>query len=387
MNNLSKYLIIIAFLVLSLTILPSAAEIREETQIVASNTAHGKWDRLFNWSLNFRVEPEQLRLLEGESGAAKYTINVSQDSYKENYWVEGNITVTNSSNAATQGLTITNQVQYKIGTGPFQDLPYAQQILVVQEQLKPKELKRFPYRVFFKPIPNATYRNLSKVTITNYAGCYDRPYGPELKTTFELPDTPNLINSQITVQDSNGKSFIFDSSSSKTYYKSFTCSVDQGLHNSTASIKETRQKANTSLLVSCSLKGADPQDINYWTVYSGLRGRPDLLSQHLPIWLGDTWKEKSIKVETVSQAVGILQMNIYGSLNNSISRLYAQLLAARLNISNGSPSSPVEELLLEVDSFLAAYNHEDWDRLSKSQQYKVIRWTLDLEKYNTGAKF
>jgi hypothetical protein len=386
MKKTFNYLLIMTLWISTFLILPSAAQVKEETQIVASNTAQGEWDRLFNWSLNYSVDPEQLRLFEGESGAAKYTISVSQNSYKDTYRVEGKVTVTNGSGAATQGLTITSQVQYKIGSDPFQDIPYAKQTLVIQEQLKPQELKRYPYRVEFTPIPNATYRNVSRVTITNYKGYYDRAYGPELFANFTIPSTAKAVNSQITVIDSNGQSFPFESSTAKTYYKSYTCSADQGLHVNTATIKETGQKSNASLVVGCSVKGAAPQDIYYWAVYSGLSGRPDQISVHLPIWLGDAWKEKSLKIENVPQAVGVLQMKAYGSIDNSITRLYAQLLAAKLNISNGSYSSPIEDLLLEVDSFLAAYNYKDWEVLSKSQQYQVIRWTLDIEKYNTGAK-
>ena len=386
MRIIFKYLLIVGLLAVNLMAAYSAAQVKEETQIVASSTAQGKWDRLFNWSLDYSVGPEQLNLFEGESGAAKYTISVSQDSYKDNYRVEGKVTVTNGSGAATQGLTITNQVQYQIGTGPFLDIPYAKQTLVIHEQLKPQELKRFPYRVEFNPIPNATYRNVSRVTITNYTGYYDRAYGPELFANFALPDTFDPVNSQVTVTDSNGESFSFESSTAKTYYKSYTCSADQGLRLSTATIKETGQKAGTQLMVSCSARGAAPQDIYYWAVYSGLRGRPDLISSHLPVWLGDAWESKSVKVESVSQAADILRMDAYGSVKNNIARLYAQLLAAKLNISSGSQSASVEDILLEVDGFLAEYNHKDWGKLSKSQQYKVIRWALDLEKYNTGAK-
>jgi hypothetical protein len=386
MKKTFKYFLITTFLLISFAILPSVAQIREETQIVACSTAQSKWDRFFNWSLNYSVTPEQLRLLEGDSGAVRYTVAVSQDSYKDAFRVEGNVTVTNSSSGATQGLTITHQVQYQIGTNPFRDIPYAKQTLAIQEPLKPGELKRFPFRVDFSPIPNAKYRLASSVTITNYVGYFERAYGPQLYTNFTVPDTANPINSQITVTDSNDQTFSFESSISKSYYKSYTCGADQGLHISTATVKETGQKATASLLVSCSVKGAAPQDINYWAVYSGLRGRPDQISALLPIWLGDAWKEKSLKIETVSQAVDVLQMNAYGSINNNISRLYAQLMAAKLNISNGSESSPVDALLLEVDDFLATHNYKDWESLNKSQQYKVIRWALDLEKYNTGAK-
>ena len=93
---------------------------------------------------------------------------------------------------------------------------------------------------------------------------------------------------------------------------------------------------------------------------------------------------KSIQVTTVSQAVDILNRTKYGTSTNGISKLYAQLLAADLNIKNGADPSAVAAILIEVNNFLVSDDWRDWKRLTADQKQTVLDWKTILDNYNNG---
>jgi hypothetical protein len=77
-------------------------------------------------------------------------------------------------------------------------------------------------------------------------------------------------------------------------------------------------------------------------------------------------------------------MNVYGKQSNGITKLYAQLLAAKLNIRNGVDPGAVSSIIAEIDSFLAVHDYRDWSSLSDSQKDSVLNWMNTLDDYNNG---
>ena len=122
-----------------------------------------------------------------------------QVSGKERVGVRGEICVTNGGTRGTENLKLVDQVQYKDGSGKFQDLVGASKIITPPNQLKPGEKKCVPYEIEVKPISGAIYRNVASVTITNHSGwmpgdenCPGKtpcPFGPQPKADFDLPGT------------------------------------------------------------------------------------------------------------------------------------------------------------------------------------------------------
>jgi len=87
------------------------------TSIEADKTAEGFWTRIitYDWSLTKSVSPDSLTLARGESGEVTYTIAATRQKVgeHESAGVRGTICVTNTGEVATEGLAITDVVEYK----------------------------------------------------------------------------------------------------------------------------------------------------------------------------------------------------------------------------------------------------------------------------------
>jgi len=124
--------------------------------------------------------------------------------------------------------------------------------------------------------------------------------------------------------------------------------------------------------------------LGYWKNHCGFGPQPDLVTRYLPIWLGTLNNGKTFKVDTAKKAYDILSQKVYGNSSNGITKLYAQLLAAKLNIKNGAEGSAVASTIAAADSFLSSYNYQDWNKLNYSQKSQVLTWHNTLDKYNNG---
>lgn len=124
--------------------------------------------------------------------------------------------------------------------------------------------------------------------------------------------------------------------------------------------------------------------IGYWKNHAGFGPQPDYLSQFLPIWLGDPGGDESLPVDNVQMAYNILTMKTYGAPSNGITKLYAQLLAAKLNIANGADGGAIADVIADADEFLADHHWSDWNSLSKSVKKMVLGWKSDADDYNNG---
>lgn len=116
--------------------------------------------------------------------------------------------------------------------------------------------------------------------------------------------------------------------------------------------------------------------IGYWKNHAGLGPQDNVLGQYLPISLG------SLSVTSEAQAVQILNFN--GDASNGINKLYAQLLAAKLNIANGADGSAVASTISAADSFLATRTPASWSSLTRTQKNQVLSWAQTLDNYNNG---
>jgi len=76
---------------------------------------------------------------------------------------------------------------------------------------------------------------------------------------------------------------------------------------------------------------------------------------------------------------------VYGSSSNGVTKLYAQLLAAKLNIANGSDSAAVASTITSADSFLVNSNWQDWSALNAAERQVVLGWKTMLDRYNNGG--
>lgn len=221
------------------------------TTLTAEKTATGNWTRTFKWTIDKSVTPATWDMFKGDRGKSTYTVAVTKDSGTDLVWVSGQVCVTNGGAAATENLTIFDHIQYKAGSGQFQDLPGASQTITPDQIPAYTGPVCYPYSISFTPVAGAVYRNVATITITNHSGSLGEPKGPEPKADFSLPASPTLINNSINVDDTNGGTWAFNASGSVTYDKTFTCNGDAGKHDNTATIRETKQSDDASVQVNC----------------------------------------------------------------------------------------------------------------------------------------
>lgn len=122
----------------------------------------------------------------------------------------------------------------------------------------------------------------------------------------------------------------------------------------------------------------------FWKNHAGMGPQEDLVSDLLPIWLGDDDGDFSMAVETSEMAFGILGQHIYGHPSNGITKLYAHFLTAKLNIANGASNDDISELVTDVDDFLADNDYNVWDELSQEDKQMINGWKGTFEDYNEG---
>jgi hypothetical protein len=120
--------------------------------------------------------------------------------------------------------------------------------------------------------------------------------------------------------------------------------------------------------------------IGFWKNHAGFGPQDDVMTPLLPIWLGTAEQAKSINVANPTIAVTILQKKFDAS--NGINQLYAQFLAAKLNVKAGASSSNLP--IAATDTFLANHTDIDWETLSAAQQLEVHQWATLYDDYNNG---
>ncbi|MEW6050724.1 MAG: SdrD B-like domain-containing protein [Candidatus Zixiibacteriota bacterium] len=124
--------------------------------------------------------------------------------------------------------------------------------------------------------------------------------------------------------------------------------------------------------------------IGYWKTHAGFGPQADVVTPLLPIWLGTAGGASSIHVTNAATAVAILDQHTYGEPSNGITKLYAQLLGAKLSIASGADGSAVASTIAAADAFLASFDWNAWGSLSHSLKNSVNTWQTALDNYNNG---
>ena len=104
----------------------------------------------------------------------------------------------------------------------------------------------------------------------------------------------------------------------------------------------------------------------------------------LPINLGAQGGAKTLVVSSQQIGVDVLNQHVYGDPSNAITKLYAQLLAAKLNILRGANSTAVASVIVLADSFLATHDDTSWTSLTATEVQSVATWHAALDDYNNG---
>ena len=256
--------IISGLLVTFLVILPvySEGESRGQagTTLSANVNVTPKWERVYGWTIDKSVTPNEWNLFKGDSGTSRYTITLTKDSGTEGAWVEGEVCVTNGGGIATEDLAI--NIDLKNGYPPPNDVLVEDVPVDVSENLvlDPGETGCYHYKVdipitggaYPQPKAGGTYKVTANVTITNHSGHLGEAFGPSPSATTVFPSSPTVVNDKVHVSDTNiVDEWEFSTSGSVKYDRKYTCDTDEGKHDNIAIIKETSQSDSDSVTVNC----------------------------------------------------------------------------------------------------------------------------------------
>jgi hypothetical protein len=211
----------------------------------------------------------------------------------------------------------------------------------------------------------------------------------------------NFVDSAVT--DENGH-YTFDGVEPGDYYLEFMLledyefsPMDQGDNDTLDSDADPETGLTGTLTLEADMSYLDvdagmymPEDEGctygkgFWKNHTGMGPQEDLVTDLLPIWLGNDDGELSMAVETPEMAYALLQQHTYGEPSNGITKLYAHLLTAKLNIANGANDEDIADVIDEIDDFLADHDWESWDELSHEDRQMVNQWKGMLGNYNDG---
>lgn len=358
--------------------------------LLVEKTAQTSFTRYYFWSIRKRaidsngVEVSSLTLGLNESFTVTYLIDVTRSFRDSDFMVSGTITVQNPNLSKDAHVLISDMILpdgIPATVSPSDVfVPAGASITVNYNALLPNNLSRHDQAtvlLFNTPSGTTTYQSLSipfdfsQAVIKEVDAC---AYVMDSFHGMLLP-SPICSSFQFSYERTFGPYTSCNGTLLFPNTATFT-TADTGIAGS----------ADWSIAVTVPCSGCT-LTIGYWKTHAGFSPQPDVVTPLLPVYLGTQLGALTVTVATAAQAVSIL--SFYGSNNvfdaaNGINRLYAQLLAAKLNIKSGANDSVVASVITSADLFLATHNSTSWFTLNRATRNLVNSWQTTLDNYNNG---
>ena len=369
--------------------------------------ASTKFDRTHDWLVGKVADQSSLTLALNQVFPINYSVSTNIGATTDSNWkVQGAITITNPAPMPANITDVTDSVSAP-ELGPASIAAEVDCNTSLPFILPAGESRECSYAA---GLPNADTRdNQAGVKITNYNFYSQLPPVASGSTAFISDPVQvsfisaliNQIHPVVALVDSiKGALAEVSFSQQLPYVANYTSNIGPystcGVYNvhNVATVTPldsgtTQDSAEWTININVPCQGGCTLTIGYWKTHAGFsEGRQrDMATPLLPKLLGTLSGAKTINVTTAQMAVQFL--SFYGSNNvfsasNGINKLYAQLLAAKLNIASGANSSAVMSTITATDTFLATKNSLDWDNLTKAQKNQVLGWMTTLNDYNNG---
>ena len=212
----------------------------EDTALHVEKTAVPSFAQHFTWTINKSVTPAVWHLFQGDAGQSEYTVAVTKvGPVEDSHAVTGTITIHNPAAFASATVMEVTDTITGVGTAlincgavtfPHILAPNASLVCTYSTALPDSATRTNTATVTTSGDVNGSTGNAA----INFAGVI-----------------PTVTGGEINVNDTNGMSWEFDASGTKTYTKTFTCGADEGVHNNTATIVETQQSDDAAVTVRC----------------------------------------------------------------------------------------------------------------------------------------
>ena len=219
------------------------------TTVTATKTAAGTLTETFPWTIEKEAGVESLELFRGDQADVTFTVTLTRGESVNVPGVAGEVCVMNPGSHPTEGLTITDKVQYHTGDGNFQDLSGATVTITPETQVEAGATACYPYEVDITPQENGVYQNVATVSITNL----EEGAGPAtVAEPFTLPDAVTGERYRtVNVEDVSGQRWTFEDSGAETYDAPLACDANAGDSENVVTIVETGETATATVTVNC----------------------------------------------------------------------------------------------------------------------------------------
>ena len=351
-------------------------------------TAQTSLKRTYQWTIAKTASVPTITVKAGETATVEYSVTVSTTGATDSDWaVGGNVTFSSDPSITLGGLQV-------FSTPPGLNVPQNPgTVTSCNPSPFPVTLVSGLVCGYLIGLPNANPGDAHAIADVDVpAG------GRHVETPFDFSNpTVNQVDECVNVTDSMagplGTVCVGDSPKTFTYDKTigpFTGCGEHTVNNtSTFVTNDTGATGSSSAGIGVTVvcDSGCTRTIGYWKTHAGTKKQADVVTPLLPLWLGTAAGAKSVNVTTNTFAVQLLSMNGINdvhSADNGINKLYAQLLAAKLNQASGAGTGSVAGVIAAADAFLATKNTLDWAGLSAAQQTQVLSWMTTLDNYNNG---
>lgn len=360
-------------------------------ELQVSKNVNTSLTRKYIWDITKVADLSNITLAVNQSIIANYTLQVSETPEDSNWQVNGNITIYNPAPVPVVINNITDVISSGIPavvmsgvTLPY-NLPAGGKLIANYSALLPDGSQRTNTATV--TIQNFSYSSVGSslpIGTTDFSGSAPVDFSNAIL---------NEVDKCVSIFDDLGGNFGPVCAGVDVFPKDFNYSIQIGPYSACGNYTVSNSAgvfSNSQLLikdtwtvnvnVSCS---GCTRTIGYW------KNHPQeiLNGKYLPITLGASIGGSlgaSLVVDTIDKAIDVLNQNVYGTPSNGITKLYAQLLAAKLNIASGASDSAVQSTIAAADAFLNKYSYANWSSLSKANQQKVLGWVITLDNYNNG---
>lgn len=117
--------------------------------------------------------------------------------------------------------------------------------------------------------------------------------------------------------------------------------------------------------------------LRYWKRHTGFGPKEDLVTPLLPITIGN------YTIDTRFKAIVVLKSG-YGYFGSGLTKMMAQLFAAKLSIADGADDSEIISVIEEADQILAENHWISWYYMSSAEKQNIRNLKNTLSDYNHG---
>ena len=362
-------------------------------EVKVTKTAQTSLDRTHTWTIDKSADQTELLLQPGQSHDINYTVTLNSTSADSNHAVQGDITIKNPdpNNAATV-TEVTDQIS---GVGPADvitcdDEPFPITIPAGGES-------KCQYSA---DLPDGQNRTNTATVTTSDVSKVDGGSGTA-DVKFDGNTTVNEIDESVNVDDNFKGSLgtVSANEAPKEIKYQWEVSFDEcGEYkvDNTASFVTVDDdndtgangQSNWTVNVHVPCQSGCTLTMGYWKTHADPnpnaprhdadRTLEVLAAAQPPITVGG-----NLVTSTPGAYNVVSLLSFSGSPNLPINKLYAQLVAAKLNIANGANGSSVSTTIANADTFLTG--KQPSQNLTNTQKQTAVSLAATLKNFNSGG--